>query len=110
MYLIFPESMIIPEVADRTGDSNFEDWLTAAVIENASQEDSNGSASSAHGITDLWMLEIAKRTGKIWRGQFHVEFNQEAEEATKNTGMLDEGTGVFAFSLDTATGEMRFTP
>lgn len=30
MYLIFPESMIIPEVADRREDDDFEDWLTAA--------------------------------------------------------------------------------
>jgi hypothetical protein len=31
MYLILPESMIIPEVNDRLEDSDFEDWLTAYV-------------------------------------------------------------------------------
>ena len=109
MYLIFPKSMIIPEVADRREDNDFEDWLTAAVIENANQQEPNAVASS-RGITDLWMLEIAKRTGKIWKGQFHVEFNEETEEAPKNGDMLEEGSEVFSFSLDTATGEMRFTP
>jgi hypothetical protein len=38
MYLIFPESIIIPEVADRREDDDFEDWLTAALIENANQQ------------------------------------------------------------------------
>jgi hypothetical protein len=109
MYLIFPKSMIIPGVADRSADNNFEDWLTAAVIENANQQEPNAGASS-RGITDLWMLEIAKRTGKIWQGEFHVEFNQEADKAPKNGNALEEGTAVFSFSLDTATGEMRFTP
>jgi hypothetical protein len=33
MYLIFLESMIIPEVIDPREDNGFEDWLTAAVIE-----------------------------------------------------------------------------
>jgi hypothetical protein len=110
MYLIFPESMIIPEVAARRADNNFEDWLTAAVIETANQQAPNGAVASSRGITDLWMLEIAKRTGKIWRGQFHVEFNDGTEEQPQNGSTLEEGTGVFSFSLDTATGEMRFTP
>jgi hypothetical protein len=38
MYLIFPESIIIPEVADRREDDDFEAWLTAALIENANQQ------------------------------------------------------------------------
>lgn len=110
MYLIFPKSMIIPEVADRREDNNFEDWLTATVIENANRRQTNGGVASSRGITDLWMLEIAKRTGKIWQGQFHVEFNQEGDAAPKNASALDEGVAVFSFSLDTATGEMRFSP
>jgi hypothetical protein len=52
MYLIFPESMIIPEVAARREDNNFEDWLTAAVIENANQEEPNGAVASSRRITD----------------------------------------------------------
>ena len=58
MYLIFPKSMIIPEVADRREDNNFEDWLTATVIENANRRQTNGGVASSRGITDLWMLEI----------------------------------------------------
>jgi hypothetical protein len=34
MYLILPESMILPEVDERREDKDFEDWLTAALIEN----------------------------------------------------------------------------
>jgi hypothetical protein len=110
MYLIFPESIIIPEVADRREDDDFEDWLTAALIENANQQHLNGTELSGRGITDLWMLEIAERTGKVWRGRFHVEFNQEDEEPPKNDSMLERGTGALSFSLDTDTGEMRFIP
>jgi hypothetical protein len=99
--------MIIPEVADRREDSDFEDWLTAAVIENANQQEPDAVASS-RGFTDIWMLEIAKRTGKIWKGQFRVELNAETEEAPKNGDALEEESEVFSFSLDTATGEMRF--
>jgi hypothetical protein len=110
MYLIFPESIIIPGVADRREDDDFEDWLTAALIENANQQHLNGTELSGRGITDLWMLEIAERTGKVWRGRFHVEFNQEDEEPLKNDSRLERGTGALSFSLDTDTGEMRFIP
>jgi hypothetical protein len=109
MYLIFPESMIIPEVSNRREDYDFEDWLTAAVIENANQDGLNGNASSARGITDLWMLEIAERNGRVWRGNFHVEFNQEEEQTSKTASMPEPGDGVLSFSLDTATGEMTIT-
>jgi hypothetical protein len=109
MYLIFSESMIIPEVSNRREDYDFEDWLTAAVIENANQDGLNGNASSARGITDLWMLEIAERNGRVWRGNFHVEFNQEEEQTSKTASMPEPGDGVLSFSLDTATGEMTIT-
>jgi len=58
MYLIFPDSMIIPEVASRREDNHFEDWLTATLIENTNRQQQNGPESSLRGITDLWMLEI----------------------------------------------------
>ena len=107
MYLILPESMIIPEVADRREDDDFADWLTAALIESANQDHLNGSGTSARGITDLWMVEIAERTGKVWRGRFHVGFNREDEEPPENDSTLEQ---VISFSLDTNSGEMRFTP
>jgi hypothetical protein len=109
MYLIFPESITIPEVSNRREDYDFEDWLTAALIENANQDGLNGHASSARGITDLWMLEIAERNGRVWRGNFHVEFDQGEEQASKQASMPEPGGGVLSFSLDTATGEMTIT-
>ena len=109
MYLIFPESMIIPEVSDRREDYDFEDWLTAALIENANQDGLNGNASSARGITDLWMLEIAERKGRVWRGNFHVEFDQGEEQTSKKASIPEPGDAVLSFSLDTATGEMTIT-
>jgi len=109
MYLIFPESIIIPEVSDRREDYDFEDWLTAALIENANQDGLNGNASSARGITDLWLLEIAERNGRVWRGNFHVEFDQGEEQTSKKATMPEPGNGVLSFSLDTATGEMTIT-
>jgi hypothetical protein len=110
MYLIFPELIIIPEVVDRREDDDFEDWLTAALIENANQQHLNRTELSGRGITDLWMLEITGRAGKVWRGRFHVEFNQKDEEPLKNGRTLEQGTGALSFSLDTDTGEMRFIP
>jgi hypothetical protein len=109
MYLIFPESIIIPEVSNRREDYDFEDWLTAALIENANQDGLNGNGSSARGITDLWMLEIAERNGRVWRGNFHVEFDQGEEQTSNQASMPELGDGVLFFSLDTATGEMTIT-
>jgi hypothetical protein len=107
MYLIFPESMIIPEVAARREDSGFEDWLTAAVIENANRPEANGISGSARGITDLWMLEIGERTGKVWSGRFNVEFDGKIPTNGNRSG---KGLGVFSFFLDTDSGEMTFDP
>jgi hypothetical protein len=109
-YLIFPVSMIIPEVADRREDGDFEDWLTASVIENTNEQRLNSSEPFVRGITDLWMLEIAERTGKVWRGRFQVEFDKEDEDLPENDSTLEQLTGVLSFSLDTNSGEMRFTP
>jgi hypothetical protein len=108
MYLIFPNSMIIPEVANRREDNHFEDWLTATLIENTNQERKDDSESSLPGITDLWMLEIAERNGKTWMGRFQVEFETEAQEPHGKHGRSDQTTGVLFFSINTDTGEMRF--
>jgi hypothetical protein len=88
----------------------FGDWLTAALIENTNELHLNGIEPSAPGFTDRWMLEIAERTGNVWRGRFHVEFNKEDKELPKNDSTLEQLTGVLSFSLDANTGEMRFTP
>jgi hypothetical protein len=107
MYLIFPESMIIPEVAARCEDNHFEDWLTAALIESTNRQEGNGE-SCLPGITDLWMLEVAERNGKTWFGRFQVEFETGAQGRRATHRWPDPGTGVLFFSLNTDTGEMRF--
>ena len=108
MYLIFPDSMIIPEVANRREDNHFEDWLTATLIENTNQERTDDSESSLPGITDLWMLEIAERNGKTWMGKFQVEFETGAQGPRGIHSRSDPTTGVLFFSINTDTGEMRF--
>jgi hypothetical protein len=108
MYLIFPESMIIPEVAARCEDNHFEDWLIAALIENTNQRQEGDGESCLPGITDLWMLEIAERNGKTWFGKFQVEFETGAQGRRATHSRPDPGTGVLFFSLNTDTGEMRF--
>ena len=107
MYLIFPDSMIIPEVANRREDNHFEDWLTATLIENTNQEQKDPE-SSLRGITDLWMLEIAERNGKTWMGKFQVQFETGAPGRQGVHWRSDQTTGVLFFSINTDTGEMRF--
>jgi hypothetical protein len=91
MYLIFPDSMTIPEVASRREDNHFEDWLTATLIENTNQDQKNPE-SSLRGITDLWMLEIAERNGKTWMGTFQVKFETGAQESKVSDRESDEMT------------------
>ena len=109
MYLILPESMIIPEILNRREDNDFEDWLTASLIENTRQQAENDDQSSSPGFTDLWMLEITQRAGRIWNGNFRVEFSKEKKDGSQSASMLEDGTGVLSFCLDTDTGEMRFS-
>jgi hypothetical protein len=109
MYLILPESMIIPEILDRREDNDFEDWLTASLIENTSQRAENDDKSSSPGFTDLWMLEITQRAGRIWNGNFRVEFSAQTGDGSRSAEMLEDATRVLSFCLDTDTGEMRFS-
>jgi hypothetical protein len=108
MYLIFPREMTIPEVASRREDHHFEDWLTATLIENTNRALPDANESCVTGITDLWMLEIAERNGRMWTGKFHVEFENGAQEWLMNQRPREVGTGTLFFSLHTDTGEMRF--
>jgi hypothetical protein len=108
MYLIFPDSMIIPEVMSRREDNHFEDWLTATLIENTNQQEKDDPKSRLRGITDLWMLEIAERSGKTWTGTFQVKFETGDQGAKSNDSSSDQTTGVLTFSINTDTGEMKF--
>src|ERR1700739_1282866 len=111
MFLLFPASIMIPESLERLRDGDFEDWLTAALIESANQEslaqlNSSDEEVSSRGATDLWMLEIPERTGKIWRGSFRVEFETESNGEAQNVTLPEPpGEGV-SFVLNTATGEI----
>jgi len=108
MYLIFPDSMTIPEVASRREDNHFEDWLTATLIENTNQEQKDDPESKLPGITDLWMLEIAERNGKTWMGTFQVKFETGDQGRKSNDTKSDQKTGVLFFSINTDTGEVKF--
>lgn len=115
MHLTFPPSMIIPEALERLGDPNFEDWLTAALIESASQAPSeqlgaNGSHYLARGITDLWMLEIAGRNGKIWTGKLQVELNGWDGAEPHTDSSMEHRSGELSFALDTRTAKITFHP
>jgi hypothetical protein len=115
MFLLFPESIMIPEMLERLRDSDFEDWLTAALIESANQQSAsepspNDQQLSRSGATDLWMLEIAERTGKIWMGSFRVEFETESNGEAQNVSLPESQGEVMSFALNTDTGEIKINP
>jgi hypothetical protein len=115
MFLLFPESIMIPEMLERLRDSDFEDWLTAALIDSASQQSAsepspNDQQSSRSAVTDLWMLEIAERTGNLWRGSFHVEFESESNGAGEDVSLEESNGEVMSFAINTNTGEVRIDP
>jgi hypothetical protein len=111
MFLILPRSMTIPEILEHLEDADLEDWLTAALIENANQPPAgdlraNANHSSPGGIADLWMLEIAERTGKVWRGKFQVEFAKENGEHSHDVNLVEHRSGELLFALDTESAEV----
>jgi hypothetical protein len=115
MFLLFSESIMIPEMLERLRDSDFEDWLTAALIESANQQSAsepspNDQQLSRSGATDLWMLEIAERTGKIWRGSFRVEFETESNGEAQSVSLPESQGEVMSFALNTDTGEIKINP
>ena len=115
MFLLFPESIMLPEMLERLRDSDFEDWLTAALIDSANQQSVSESSPndqqlSGSAVTDLWMLEIAERTGNMWRGSFHVEFETENNSETQDTSPEEADGEVMSFAINTDTGEVRIDP
>ena len=113
MHLVFPRSMIIPEILEHLEGTDFEDWLTAALIENASQLPgrdlcANLTRSSQSGIADLWMAEITERTGKVWRGKFQVDFTKEYGEDSQDMHLTEHRSGELFFALDIETAEITF--
>jgi hypothetical protein len=115
MFLLFPESILIPEMLERLRDGDFEDWLTAALIDSANQQSPSEPSRNDHqlsrsGATDLWMLEIAERTGNIWRGSFHVEFETESNGEAQGVSLEEAEGEVMSFAINTDTGEIRINP
>jgi hypothetical protein len=113
MFLVLPQSIVIPEALERLEDDNFEDWLTAVVIEAANQpavEDqfSKNAHQNASGITDLWMLEIAERQGKVWTGKFQVQINGVEEQGPEADNLLEQPAEELSFAFNTATAEITF--
>jgi hypothetical protein len=113
MFLIFPRSVIIPEALQRLEDANFDDWLTAALIETAKQPPlkdrySDNTDCRASGVTDLWMLEIAERTGEVWTGNFQVALTNGDRPYIDN--WTEQRSGELSFTLDTRTAEITFQP
>jgi hypothetical protein len=113
MFLIFPRSVIIPEALQRLEDADFEDWLTAALIETAKQpslEDryADDTDYRASGVTDLWMLEIAERTREVWAGKFQVALTNGDQPYIDSCN--EQRSGELSFSLDTRTAEITFQP
>ena len=113
MFLIFPRSVIIPEALQCLEDANFEDWLTAALIETAKQPSSKdpyarGTERRASGVTDLWMLEMAERTGEVWAGKFQVALTNGDQPSIEN--WTEQRSGELSFSLDTRTVVITFQP
>ena len=115
MFLLIPESIMIPEMLERLRDSDFEDWLTAALIDSASQQSAsepspNDQQLSRSAVTDLWMLEIAERSGNIWRGSFYVEFESESNNADQDVSLGESNGEVMSFAINTNTGEVTIDP
>jgi hypothetical protein len=114
MFLIFPRSIIVPEILEHLEKPDFEDWLTAALIENTTPESlpdlrANGAHSSPAGIADLWMLEITERTGKIWKGKFQVEFAGKNGGHPDDLNLTEDPSAEFLFALDTESAEISFS-
>jgi hypothetical protein len=113
MFLVLPQSMVIPEALERLEDANFEDWLTAAVIDAANQPGVEAPASNqvhpqATGITDLWMLEIAERRDKVWTGKFQVQITGSEEERPEPGNLMEAPAEELSFAFNTATAEITF--
>jgi hypothetical protein len=111
MFLRIPKTMIIPEIRERVADIDFEDFLTAAFIENASQLPapdlcvSDGYPSTVDCV-DIWMVEITERTGKVWQGKFQVEFTEGRGGNFNAMRSTEQRYGELRFALDTESAEI----
>jgi hypothetical protein len=115
MFLVFSKSIVIPEILEHLEDADFEDWLTATLIEKASRQFSgnpapNGAHMFPRGMADLWMLEVAQRTGRVWRGKFQVTFAKTNGEQSDGARLLEQDVGEVHFALDVTSATITFSP
>jgi|GEM_PF-1761668 hypothetical protein len=106
-------SINIAEILEYLEDADFEDWLTAALIENASRIPLrhlcvHGACGSEICSLDVWMVEITQRTGKIWNGKFQVEFDEVQRGFSQAELSSEHRSGEIFFTLDTASAEIVF--
>jgi hypothetical protein len=106
-------SINIGEILGYLEDADFEDWLTAALIENTNRMPLRhlcvqGVYRSEICSVDVWMVEIAQRTGKIWNGKFQVEFTEAPRGGSQGEFSSEHRSGELFFALDTASAEIVF--
>jgi hypothetical protein len=106
-------SINIAEILKYLEDADFEDWLTAALVENASRIPLRhlcvyGAYHSEICSVDVWMVEITQRIGKIWNGKLQVEFTEMQKGDSRAEFPPERRSGELFFALDTATAEIGF--
>jgi hypothetical protein len=108
-----PVFINVPEILEYLNDAEFEDWLTAALFENASRMPlrhlcTRGPCRSEIRSVDIWMVKITERTGKIWNGKFQVEFIEVRNSGSKDEISTENRSAEFLFALDTESAEIVF--
>ena len=108
-----PVSINIPEILEYLEGADFEDWLTAALFENASRMPlrhlcAHGAYRSEIRSVDVWMVEITQRTGKIWNGKFQVEFAEVQSGGSPAELSTEHRSAELFFALDTESAEIAF--
>src|ERR1700688_529502 len=108
-----PVSINIPEILEYLEDADFEDWLTAALFENASRMPlrhlcAHGAYRCEIRSVDVWMDDITQRTGKIRNGKFHVEFTEVQSGGSPAELSTEHRSAELFFALDTESAEIAF--
>jgi hypothetical protein len=111
--LHLPVSINVAEILGYLEDADFEDWLTAALFENTGRMPlrhlcAQGSYRSEIRSVDVWMVEIIRRTGKIWSGKFQVEFAEVQGGGSKAEFSTVQRSAELFFALDTESAELVF--
>jgi hypothetical protein len=111
--LDLPESLNIAEILEYLEEADFEDWLTADLFENAGRMPlrhlcAHRANRSEIGSVDVCMVEIIRRTGKIWDGKFQVKFAEVQSGCSKAELSTEQRSAELFFTLDTESAELVF--